>query len=116
MPFHCLAGPLARPAGEGGGFSGRLAAAQPDRCGMRDDRDRRHRSTSCRRPMIAAMHHQHGSEEGKAMVSPRSPTLYRLLRPIGAALLGVAFLIASYLFRIGPAHPGHEPFGVYVLS
>jgi len=65
--------------------------------------------------MIAALH-QHGPEEGKAIVSPRLPTFYRLLRPSGAGLLGVAYLIASYLFRIGPAYTGHEPFGVYVLS
>jgi hypothetical protein len=59
---------------------------------------------------------QPGSEEGKTVVSRRLPASYHLLRPMGAVLLGIAYLIASDLIRIGPAYAGHEPLSVYALS
>lgn len=39
-----------------------------------------------------------------------------MLRPAGAALLIIAYLIALHLVTIGRGHAGHEPVAVYLLS
>jgi hypothetical protein len=64
---------------------------------------------------LAAVHPRNRNEEEFPV--PRSlPASYHLVRPAGAALLGVAYLVGSVLVGIGPAHAGHEPLGAYLLS